>query len=149
MLIKYCGCGELISATVKRCDKCQDKLNEKKKQYNKTYDMYSRSKDSARFYNSPAWKAKRKQMIHRYDYIDIYEWYMNGEIVSGDVVHHIVPLKEDRLLSLNSSNLICISDKTHSFIHACYDMSDKKKKEMQMLLTGLVENWNRERGYTP
>lgn len=79
------------------------------------YNKYKRDKESQRFYNSRAWQRVRTLVLIR-DYYLCQECLKQKIIKVYNVVHHIVPLKENKELSLDIDNLICLCHECHNRI---------------------------------
>jgi hypothetical protein len=62
---------------------------------------YRQDKDEQAFYNSEAWLLTREYIKGKYKGLCLYSYYVLGEIVFSDMVHHIVELKEDWDLRLD------------------------------------------------
>lgn len=73
------------------------------------------------FYTTTKWVKKREQIKQKCFGLDVYDLVVNRVITYGRVVHHIIPLKNDRKLSLSDSNLILLSDSNHQLIHQMMD----------------------------
>lgn len=79
------------------------------------YNKYKRDKNAQRFYNSKAWERVRTLALIR-DYYLCQECLKHKIIKVYNVVHHIVPLKESKELSLDINNLICLCHECHNRI---------------------------------
>ncbi|MBW9154871.1 HNH endonuclease [Clostridium tagluense] len=121
-----------------------DCKNKNKKIRNKDYDKFSRNKDSASFYASKPWRKVTKSCKSKFNGIDIYEYYVNKQMVYGSLSHHIIEIVEDKSKSLDISNLIYLSDSTHALVHVEYKSCEQDKKSMQELLMGLIKRWEEE-----
>lgn len=127
MLYKICSaCG----AKVKVGTTCKCRLDR-----HKVYDREHRDKDSAKFYNSKAWKQVTNLCKIKANGLDEYELYVNKRVVKGSLSHHIEELKDNRDRGLDITNLIYLSDKSHAHIHEQYK---RDKKKMQELLFSIV-----------
>ena len=62
----------------------------------------------------------------------------SGHIERGNTVHHIYTIDERPDLKLSVDNLIYLSAQTHNQIHAEYDKSNARKKELQAELTAIA-----------
>lgn len=69
------------------------------------------------FYTTPMWVAKRELIKQKCFGLDIYDLIVNRVITYGRIVHHIIPLEDNKKLSLSDSNLILLSDSNHQLIH--------------------------------
>lgn len=141
-LKKLCRCGKVIDYTDKYCDKCTDKYEQDIKYKNRLYDkQYRKNKE---IYHSKEWVKLVELCKQRYQYIDIYEYYVNHQLVYGNLCHHIMPVEENKDRIYDLDNLIYLSNSSHALIHSEYDKSDKTKKKMQKILIDCVERWKQE-----
>ena len=138
-LLKVCKCGKLIDYNSKYCADCTIQVEAERKNRNKDYDKYTRDKESTEFYNSNTWQLVRQDILNYYNGLCVYSLLVDNKIVMADMVHHIIPLKEDRTLSLNKSNLIPLSNSIHNVIESEYDKSNYCKLNIQRELTKLIE----------
>lgn len=118
--------------------KCECELKREKNRH-KLYSKYSRSKESQDFYETKQWRSLRKYLNECYMNMDIYLYYTEGKVVEADVVHHIVPLKEDKSRGLDVFNLIPLSHDTHNKIEKIYKEGGRGKKEMIEKLEGIIK----------
>lgn len=109
------------------------------KKVRREYDTKYRNKEADRFYHSKRWIDTRNRVMDIYDSIDVFLFVTEHKIVIADVVHHIVPLSDDKTLALVESNLIPVSSSTHNMIHNAYDKDDETKKEMQEKLREVMQ----------
>lgn len=77
------------------------------------YNRHRRDKESDRFYHSRAWLNKRKEVMER-DGGLCQECLANGDIVSADVVDHIIDLKQDKDKALDCDNLVAMCHEHHN-----------------------------------
>lgn len=143
-LKKMCSCGKLIDYTEKHCEECTTKLDQLDKQRHKQNKASRKDKKEQELYTSTLWvKVKEEVKIKTYG-IDAYEYYINNRVVTGEVVHHIVEVKEDWSKRLDISNLIYITNSTHRHIHNAYSKSNEERKQMQNILYELLDRFNKE-----
>lgn len=131
----------------KRCIRCGKRIEsgttcECLKERYKEYDRTSRDRESKTFYDGKAWRMTRDNIIGT-DEIDIYLYMTMGQMVAADTVHHIIPLKDDRTLSLNADNLMSLHHDTHSMIEQRYK---KDKKGMIAELTAMLQAFRKGEG---
>ena len=132
MIYHRCSrCGKRIP-TGQKCD-CITRIR------NREYDRYGRNKESRAFYQSRPWVMMRQKVMDNFDGIDLLELYLYHRVRHADVVHHIVPLSDDKALSLDECNLIPVSSHNHSLIHSEYDKGAADKEKMQSLLKQALE----------
>lgn len=140
-LKKICACGKLIDYALPYCKECQDRRTQEKAARHRSYDRHIRNKEATVFYNSGEWEAVRSMVMRRYKGLDIYEYYINNQIIYADSVHHIVELSEDWSRRLDVSNLIPLTQSNHSMIHKLYL---KNKSKVQRELFALLQRWEKE-----
>ncbi|CEJ74237.1 HNH endonuclease domain-containing protein [[Clostridium] sordellii] len=137
MLKKFCRCGKIISQSKSRCDKCESKyINNKRKSY-KVYNSKNRNKNIDAFYHTDEWEEKRIYILIKYNYVDLWDFFVNGkETTEANTVHHIVEVTEDYEQRLDNLNLIPVSTKSHNKIHSLYR---KDKESTQKKLRDILE----------
>ena len=84
------------------------------------YSKYNRDKDSAKFYNSTAWRKKRKEIMSIYGGL-CQDCLANDVIKEADVVDHIVELKDDDTMALDDDNL-------KPLCHTCHNKKTNQTK---------------------
>lgn len=134
MLLKKCVCGKLIPQNMKLCAECEKTYISRHADYNSN----RRNKKAAAFYVSYEWRSTRDLMLKVYDYIDIYSYYMHKEIVTADMVHHIVELDDDWSRRCDPTNLLPLSNTSHGIISALYKESEESKRRTQTMLLSLI-----------
>lgn len=108
--------------------KCRAKTNYNK--VNRSNDRYEQ------FYHSTQWIKLRDLVRARCYHIDFYAWFKYGEIIEGDVVHHIEEVRDSWDRRLDVDNLIYVSHKSHKEIHDNYITN---REAMQEFLFDIVE----------
>ena len=63
-----------------------------KKKIDSDYNKYQRDSFSKTFYNTPRWRAVRKQKLTLSPFCE--ECYKNGTIIKATMVDHILPIKQ-------------------------------------------------------
>lgn len=76
----------------------------------------SRTGDWEKFLHSNDWKRTREQILRRDGYMDQYVKATTGRIISGNIVHHILPKEKFPQWALSDWNLITVSENTHRHI---------------------------------
>ncbi len=145
-LKKTCACGKLIDYALPYCEECQAIRTQERVDRHRHYDKHVRNKDAADFYNSGEWEAVRSEVMRKYKGMDLYEYYVNKQIIYADTAHHVVELTEDWSRRFDISNLIPLSQKmqgNHSMMHKLYE---RDKKGTQRLLFSLITRWEQEFG---
>ncbi|GAA0863564.1 HNH endonuclease signature motif containing protein [Paraclostridium tenue] len=139
-LMKCCArCQKIIPIGNTYCNDCNKLYIKTKREGYKYYNKNRRDKESQSFYNSKAWRTIATQIKLR-DKCLCLVCLSKDKIKYKDVIHHIVPIKENKELSLTPKNLISLCDKCHKQIHLQYDKSDKLKHDMQDKLREIVNN---------
>lgn len=113
LLTKLCKCG----AKVPVGEVCKVCGYDRHRQYDNTL----RDDKTKKFYKSKEWTALSKQTRLRYSNIDIYQLYKYGKLVPSDMVHHIIPVKQDWSKRLDPDYLIPLSASSHAEIEREYD----------------------------
>ena len=95
MILKMCSrCRKMVKAGTK-CECELEAASAYKTKRTREYDRLRRDKRSAAFYNGQKWRHLSNTIKAKCNGIDIYIWYTEGRIVPGDIVHHIIPIKDD------------------------------------------------------
>lgn len=146
MLYKLCcRCGKIIKYTQKYCEECSKKVEEQKKESYRDYKKNRKDKKEQSFYSSFDWINVRNKVKRKYKGLCLYSYYVLGEIVYTDYIHHIVYLKDeggwDKRLDIN--NLVTCCASVHEVIH---NTKGNDKVKMQKLLMELKDRWDREFG---
>lgn len=136
MINRICSrCGKIVPVG-QRCT-CQPA-------YRRDYNKFRRDKRLQRFRASDEWKRIRQKVIERDEGLDQYVLHEAGELKAGFSVHHIVPLSEDWSRRTDPSNLITLSDDTHSSIE--YKYKGKQRAALQSLLFSIVQEREQQNG---
>ena len=131
MLTKLCRCGSKVKVGEK-CPACGYDRH-------KAYDNNSRDEKTKKFYKSTHWTTLSKQTRIRYHNIDLYQLYKYRRLVPSDMVHHIIPVKEDWDKRLDPDNLIPLSHKSHAEIEREYERGPEYKAVISRELVRYVE----------
>ena len=94
------------------------------------YSKYNRDKDSAKFYNSTAWRNKRKEIMSNYGGL-CQDCLAKDIVKEADVIDHKIELKDDESLALNNDNLIPLC-------HACHNIKTKQTKQQRVTPVSLI-----------
>lgn len=146
-LKKFCAkfsCHNLCDVGQRYCAEHAYLLTQQNAERNRQYDQnirHRRDKKYAEFYHSPEWIRTREYILNKHNRLDLYAYYTSHQIIIATTVHHIIEIKEDWNLRLDTKNLIPVSDESHSHIHALYRTD---RQGTQVMLRGLIECWNRE-----
>ena len=92
---------------------------------NRYYDKYKRDKNSRAFYKSKEWQDVRELALKRDNYL-CQRCLKDKKLKKADLVHHIVPLKDDATLRSKLSNLESICHKCHNIEHKVIDNNKVK-----------------------
>lgn len=123
-LMKQCArCGKLIPQGTS-CT-CGDVRH-------REYTKYRRDENAHAFYSSAWWKRVRDAVKSRACGCDELIRHENKRIEPGEIVHHIVPLEEDRSLAMVPGNLIMVTRSTHRQIHEAYEHGDKAEMQQRL-----------------
>ncbi|MCM3730060.1 HNH endonuclease [Fictibacillus nanhaiensis] len=116
------GCPELTNE--KYCSKHTEQVKVDKAEANKLYDLYARDEKSAKFYKSKEWIKLRTVAFQRDNGLcqDCLE---EKKIKPGDVVDHIIEIKDNWDLRLDISNLKTLCHRHHN------EKTAKVKKERE------------------
>ena len=131
MLTKLCRCGSKVKVGEK-CPACGYDRH-------KAYDNNSRDEKTKEFYKSAQWTALSKQTRKRYHNIDLYQLYKYRRLVPSDMVHHIIPVKEDWDKRLDPDYLIPLSHKSHAEIEREYERGPEHKAAISRELIRYIE----------
>ena len=131
----------------KRCSRCGKRIPSGStclcvKQRHREYDRYSRDQRSRHFYNSKEWESGRTAALEVDDGIDVYMFMTEGIVIAADMVHHIVPLKDDWDKRIDIDNMMSLSSDTHSMIEQMYK---KNKAEMIRKLQEMLKEYRGRR----
>lgn len=125
MLMRICGkCGRAI----KQGETCPCQ-----KARHQEYDKFQRDKTKATFYKSKSWKVLSRCAKLRANGLDEY-LLSKGQLVKGNVAHHIQTIDERPDLKMSLDNLIYVSSGTHNAIHNEYNKNKESKEKMQLEL---------------
>lgn len=102
----------------------------------KIYDKYKRDEKSKKFYDSKEWEKARELALKKYYYL-CQECLKRKIITPYDVVHHIVPLKESKELSLDIDNLLPLC-------HKCHNKIENSKQERKLNINVIEVQGNAE-----
>lgn len=131
----------------KRCSRCGKRIPSGStcpcvKQRHREYDRYSRDRRSRSFYNSKEWETGRATALEADGGIDVYLFMTEGIIAAADMVHHIIPLKDDWNKRIDIDNMMSLSRDTHSMIEQMYK---KNKDEMIRKLQEMLKEYRGQR----
>jgi hypothetical protein len=130
---------------MKYCKECESKAQQEKANHNRYYDKNVRNnkdnKKYSEFYHSKEWEITRDSINSKCNGICLYSYLVFNEVVYVGTVHHIEELKDNWDRRLDKNNLIPLSLEVHNMIHAEYNKSETKKKEMQKVLFSLLEKF--------
>lgn len=133
MIKKFCRCGKIIPKIDGLCEEC------KRKRYSK--DKTNRKDlEKNKFYSSVKWIKARNSVRKRDKYVCLYCYNIHEELTPVQLVHHIVPYKEDSELRLDKANLISLCRECHDVIHREYDKDMISKDKMQQQLLELIKS---------
>lgn len=128
MLHKFCKCGELIDLGQQKCPRCMKADNEKYKQKKVNRKDY----DINKFYSTKKWIEIRNKVRQRDRKLCLF-CLDESKIEVANVVHHIVPMKENESLAYDMNNLICLCNKHHNLVHELYDEPIERTQTQELL----------------
>lgn len=137
MINRICSrCGKILPVG-ERCS-CQPA-------YRRDYNRFRRDRKISSFRASAEWRHVRQYVMERDGNTDQYVLYTTGELRPGFSVHHILPLStpEGWARRADPSNLITLSDDTHSSIE--YRYKTKFKEQLQQELFEIVQRVTEDR----
>jgi 5-methylcytosine-specific restriction enzyme A len=145
-LKKQCRCGNIIDYSQRYCPECESKVKQEKTESNKQYDKNVRAlrdKKYTSFYHSSDWVKTTGLVKSKFNYLDIYSYYIEGKIEYGNICHHIREIKskqgwEDRL---RADTIVYLTHENHALIHS---MMDKDYQRTVRMLEELIDRWNKE-----
>lgn len=82
--------------------------------------------------------------MKKYGSIDLYSYFTFGVIEKAEVVHHIIPVKENYALRFEYCNLIPLTEANHRRIHIIMDSSKSEKEKIIKQLQELISIWRGE-----
>lgn len=136
----YAGCRTNVPYGQLYCDEHEVTVVADKKESYRQYAYGRTDKKELAFYKSTAWIALRELCLVHYDGLDLYQYYVNGEIIPANTVHHCIEVKDfggwDNRLTF--ANLFPCSTATHNTIHAMYKAD--KQGTQKMLLDLIVRH---------
>lgn len=146
---KKIGCPNLVIYPHRYCDMHIDLEEKENEERNKLYDTHirhKRDKQYSEFYHSKEWEKLREYVLVSYNYIDLYAYYIDKQIVTATTSHHIEELKENWNKRLDFENQFPVSESSHNRIHALYK---KDKKKTQELLKSILEKFKNHESPLP
>lgn len=154
MILKLCSrCKKnLVPLQQRYCEECSKNYQSEKRNRKSYFKKYNESrseieKEMQKFYASDSWQELRKYILEKYRYIDIYEYYVNHHIVEANLVHHIIPTKDNPNLKMDKYNLVPCSYKTHQMFHNILrDGSEEQKEELRKKLKEYCERFRKDFG---
>ena len=145
-ILKICPLCEknLIKENEKYCDKCKKRFDIKeravKRKPNGTFENkkeWNRNYEENVYYQSKDWKVVREKVVSEQLGLCMI-CFIQGKRTKMNILHHIIPVKEDKRFIYDSNNLICLCHEHHAKVHQIYNQGEKEKKEMQKQLRILL-----------
>ena len=99
-----------------------------------------------RIYRSASYQTARAMTLDTYNYVDLWELYVNGRYQPATLTHHIVEVLDDPDKAADQMNLFPTSAENHVDIHDLYKLY---KDKVQNLLFSMCQDYqagNREPG---
>lgn len=133
-------CSKTVEQGQRYCSECKKYFNERDKEHHREYKKNRTDIKEQRLYTSRDWGRIKQHIKSKYNGLCLWSYYNDNRIVSMDVVHHIVPVKDDWGMRLDIYNLIPLSNRAHIHIHKLYD---NDKLGTQKILKDLLFKWNK------
>ncbi|CAH1230715.1 hypothetical protein PAECIP111891_06732 [Paenibacillus allorhizoplanae] len=96
------------------------------------YDKFKRDRDSKAFYNSSFWLSVREQALIRDHYL-CQHCLKEKKLVPADMVHHIVPIRDDKDKALELENLLSLCNPCHNKVHGGKEKATTKKRAARVI----------------
>lgn len=99
-----------------------------------------------RIYRSASYHTARAMTLDTYNYVDLWELYVNGRYQPATLTHHIIEVLNDSDKAADQMNLFPTSAENHVDIHDLYKLY---KDKVQNLLFSMCQDYqagNREPG---
>lgn len=99
-----------------------------------------------RIYRSASYQTARAMALDTYNYVDLWELYVNGRYQPATLTHHIIEVLDDPDKAADQLNLFPTSAENHADIHDLYKLY---KDKVQNLLFSMYQDYqagNREPG---
>lgn len=116
-ICNYTNCKRIISYKERYCDEHKAIKDKQREEYFKRYDRVRKEEKETKFYNSTAWEKIRKAALVR-DYGLCQRCIASGVTKIADMVHHIVPIRQEWNKRLSLDNLQCLCDSCHRQVHS-------------------------------
>lgn len=110
------GCHNLVEYPRVYCTDHKEYEDRLKHFKNKRYDNSRKDDKEFKFYRTKAWKKFREYILSR-DNDLCQECLKEDKITRGNLVHHIVPIREDYEKRLDFENCITVCNDCHEKIH--------------------------------
>lgn len=132
----------------RRCNRCGKRILEGTRCdcIQKRYGEYDRTRDKKQkeFYGSGEWQTLSTIMRLNYQGFDVYELCVNNVSVSGQTVHHVIPIEDDWELRFEESNLILLSESNHRKFHVLMKRSAEDKQRIIDMLLQCVQEYGQK-----
>ncbi len=128
MLTKLCKCGKRIKQNKKCCKDCLE---------NKPQVKQYHTKEHRNFYSGARWTKLSKTVRNKY-LIDLYLYHTLGIMKKAEIVHHIIPVKDDPTKAYDVDNLIPVTQASHHEIEKIYNLGGRRKKDLQKQLFNIL-----------
>lgn len=138
------GCKNLAEYPHRYCNEHMDLEERENGERNREYDVnirHKRDKQYTSFYHSKEWEKLRAYVLVVYNYIDLYAYYVDKNMVVATTSHHIEEIKENWDKRLDFDNQFPVSESSHNKIHALYD---KDKEGTQKMLRNIILKFEKQ-----
>ena len=96
------------------------------------------------FYNTKEWQKLRDYIVNSYLNMSVYSYYKEGKIVTSEVVHHLVEVRENWGKRLDKFNLIPLTRKEHQIVHRRMEIEGYENVRLE--LEDMVKKFREEFG---
>lgn len=123
-ICNYPNCKQIINYKERYCDEHKAIKEQQNKDKFKLYSSNKRDDKEQKFYNSTAWKRTKQAVEVRDNYLCV-RCLNKGIIRTREVVHHIIPIKDNWNKRYDLNNLQCLCHSCHREVHHEIDRGKK------------------------
>ena len=93
-------------------------------------------------YESKEYRKLRREVLEDFNYIDVFQFYVNSVTIQATTTHHIVEVLEDESKAVDYDNLIPLNEHaSHKLIHNLYNRNTRTKIKLQELLKKMRQDY--------
>lgn len=101
-----------------------------------------RTRTDNKIYESKEYRKLRKEVLEDFNYVDVFQFYVNSITVQATTTHHIIEILEDESKAIEYDNLIPLNEyASHRLVHKIYKSNGKVKKKLQKLLKTMRKDY--------